>query len=47
MGSKGRELLFSAMSINKGYTKEVEILDGLSIFSDTEICSTSRIKEIT
>lgn len=46
MGVEGREPLFLAVSINRGFTKEMVTLDGLSIFSYIEVCGTFRIKEI-
>lgn len=44
MGVRGRELLFSAVSLRKGFTKEGKILDGL-IFNYLEICGTFRLYE--
>ena len=46
-GVKGRELAFTAVNVNEGFTKEVVILSKLSIFSYIEVHGTFRIKEIT
>jgi hypothetical protein len=45
VGVKGREPLFSPVSIRQGFTKEVIVLDELDTYSYIEICGVFRLNK--